>query len=1567
MVGGDGESAALGIDQEMQDFLAAHGESTDPAHTSQLFEMMAARGKLGSRSGELLAEMREHDRDIQRFKERKIPTAPLDESSAAESTRRTTATIDEIDVEEWTRKFASAVFCDAETASVSIEKTLAENLALDEAIRRHWEAKLLQSAAESESAAAAAAVASDDADPPPPPQRRPLKSLSQAELEQWLAHPTVGEAESVPLLRAVAEDEGGEVTGMFFEDSDLEEEQFLPYVADPESPAAAASVASMWATVQRARSEGVDAALLATPPPAASVPTEMSAAASQYSVPMDGIRIRDFEALVKLVIDRPRVFRKTGAGFYKKLLPYHNSPYNCDAAAGPPPAPWFGVTAVDLPPLSSGSGSSDDGTLPADAREIKAAVWDNVKVLLLGVHCNCVGKVTEFIPGPSGDGSDDIYVVESIVEGKLDARLLALPTLGWEARRWPQCFLDAKASDKAWQKKYNAPEYVWPSIAARAVRLELFASQFERYPDFLTTDDAVKLVIMPRCARVEPDGSSGGCSYCDLLEEEGVCVRAPSTQFVSFVFKYDFRAVVETLRAWIDGGSAPLELGSVVRICDLQKTPGMNGQRGRVVKVLATGRLQVKILNDSGKTFSLKRKNLRSANAAPLDAANACRLWFSPTTINQYDACAGKMLTPYWFNLFKTTIRDIGWTLPIMMPWRAPINLTRAWCVYEVYETVDADVQSTFLLPEREKRDMLRALVFEFDTLAYVVGKIALQDAEGSPPSRDVIIDMAKKRGMTEINGLVCKAMREWLASEGWAELARRGEDAVDSATLQFVTRMAQLMGVHGNMDAMVLLCRRVLAANEQLHGSTHPGTISACVNLGNALVNAGKPEEAEEFSARAMKELSRPLSGGRTSEAALSAKANEALRLKRLGKLAEAEPLYLEVISGYESMFGSVHDRTLCAKNNLGTLLSAQGRLSEAEDMYRAVLAAREKHYGRDSQVPDMLSSIGNLGALLVMQNKFEEAESLLKRSYEGNLTTLGATHPDTIAAESGLGYVRMMNRSGDAQIEASVVRKSLAKLEATLGPSHRRTIAAVLNLAQFLHLNSGISGNLLEAESLARRAVEARTNDSSLGPSHNDTLLALMSQADILQTLGRLDQSATLFQQILACCTDKGLLDTHPITSKCVSSLSSVLYRQGDDEEANAMEQRWIDGAGVELFDCVFRNKVTGRGGEFSRPQRAGEEGYARGVGEDHAALRHRFCESSEILVAAQHGWKVTDVEVRVVGPKIGPLDMVREAARPPVYISYSGSFTAGNRALSQVRHHTASDDARSPDPRIRARFCRECGARFAMQVPCSFDDIKVEILEDVSTEVDRSQVFDPEKKEDVQRWIRSFMDMSGCAAEEVARNLFRISDGDWARGLPIFAADFKRTGQRLNLGYDDFSGGAHTGQRLNLGYDDFSGGAHVDAAAAGQMATARAVKEEDAALTDVESLLAQLKSLVADNIDDDDPPNEQHAPVSPPTMAALSALDEEAKALYSAKNFEAAVAPHRALWEGRALLLGDAASGTLTAACNLIRVLLKVNRKDEAETLCAAELEKSRSALGADDAVTKKLSKLLAKARM
>jgi hypothetical protein len=209
-----------------------------------------------------------------------------------------------------------------------------------------------------------------------------------------------------------------------------------------------------------------------------------------------------FDRLLDIATNGARVFRTTGSGFCTIPLAVNNVPHDCERKGGPPSAPHGGVTAVlDV-----------SEALSHTARVIKAAVWDNVRVRG-GPEAGRIGKVTEFLPGESGDGSDDIYVVESLTPGKLDARLLGVPTLGWEALRWPTEYLGVKAEDKVWQKLNERPEYDYPKLARRAVRLALNATEFERYPDFLTADDVVKLVIMPRCAT--SDGI--GRSYCDVL------------------------------------------------------------------------------------------------------------------------------------------------------------------------------------------------------------------------------------------------------------------------------------------------------------------------------------------------------------------------------------------------------------------------------------------------------------------------------------------------------------------------------------------------------------------------------------------------------------------------------------------------------------------------------------------------------------------------------------------------------------------------------------------------------------------------------------------------------------------------------------------------------------------------------------------------------------------------------------------------------------------------------------------------------------------------------------------
>lgn len=61
---------------------------------------------------------------------------------------------------------------------------------------------------------------------------------------------------------------------------------------------------------------------------------------------------------------------------------------------------------------------------------------------------------------------------------------------------------------------------------------------------------------------------------------------------------------------------------------------------------------------------------------------------------------------------------------------------------------------------------------------------------------------------------------------------------------------------------------------------------------------------------------------------------------------MAEAEVIYLRVITGCEKDLGPDHTSTLTAVNNLGALYSNQYKISEAEAMY---LRALEKAWGPD------------------------------------------------------------------------------------------------------------------------------------------------------------------------------------------------------------------------------------------------------------------------------------------------------------------------------------------------------------------------------------------------------------------------------------------------------------------------------------------------------------------------------------------------------------------------------------------------------------------------------------------
>ena len=59
----------------------------------------------------------------------------------------------------------------------------------------------------------------------------------------------------------------------------------------------------------------------------------------------------------------------------------------------------------------------------------------------------------------------------------------------------------------------------------------------------------------------------------------------------------------------------------------------------------------------------------------------------------------------WWCNTFKSNVKTIGHTLLVLSPWKDPIPLTRAWCLFEILSTVQTEAKLTIQLSPSERVD----------------------------------------------------------------------------------------------------------------------------------------------------------------------------------------------------------------------------------------------------------------------------------------------------------------------------------------------------------------------------------------------------------------------------------------------------------------------------------------------------------------------------------------------------------------------------------------------------------------------------------------------------------------------------------------------------------------------------------------------------------------------------------------------------------------------------------------------------------------------------------------------
>jgi Tetratricopeptide repeat len=181
---------------------------------------------------------------------------------------------------------------------------------------------------------------------------------------------------------------------------------------------------------------------------------------------------------------------------------------------------------------------------------------------------------------------------------------------------------------------------------------------------------------------------------------------------------------------------------------------------------------------------------------------------------------------------------------------------------------------------------------------------------------------------------------------------------------------------------------------------------------------------------------------------------------------LEEAKNLFLDVVAGFERIYGSNHPDTLIASTSLAIVLSKLGDETAAELLCRVVETSTQV-LGQDHE--DTFSRINTLAVIYERQGRLEDAELFRKQCMERNLRILGPDRAETLVEMAKLVslYQKM-----EKWKELKDISSQMATITAKFSRKHPETL---LCLGKQTSACTNL-GELKEAESLYMEVVEAR-----------------------------------------------------------------------------------------------------------------------------------------------------------------------------------------------------------------------------------------------------------------------------------------------------------------------------------------------------------------------------------------------------------------------------------------------------------------------------------------------------------
>lgn len=260
-----------------------------------------------------------------------------------------------------------------------------------------------------------------------------------------------------------------------------------------------------------------------------------------------------------------------------------------------------------------------------------------------------------------------------------------------------------------------------------------------------------------------------------------------------------------------------------------------------------------------------------------------------------------------------------------------------------------------------------------------------------------------------------------------------------DSELLEPTYHLASLHAERRGFEDAAHYYHRALSLLGQSPNPSSSLTTGIYSGYGNTLTELGNPQLAILYLEKAFEIFERSdLSPTRLR----TIQTNLAQAFRRNEEYEKSETLYREILYALPAGDDSALNTKSIIHNNLGYLLKVQDRMEEAVVHYNQSLEINRYIYGQYH--PNTRIVLNNIAGLYKALGRFEKAEEILYNLLQINLETFGETHWRTGVAYQTIGISKI--QSGNLHESTSYFEEAVSIYTEDLGPDHTWTNRAIL-----------------------------------------------------------------------------------------------------------------------------------------------------------------------------------------------------------------------------------------------------------------------------------------------------------------------------------------------------------------------------------------------------------------------------------------------------------------------------------------------------------------------------------------